>query len=40
MIDIAILNHNMQKRQKLMHFDQENGLKPIFGPLLALIGPI
>ena len=32
--------HNMQNREKLMHFEQENGLKPHFGPFLALIGPI
>ena len=30
----------MQNWQKLMHFGNENGLKPLFGPLLALIGPI
>ena len=30
----------MQNQQKLTHFDQENGLKPLFGPFLALIGPI
>ena len=30
----------MQNRQELMNFEQENGLKPDFGPFLALIGPI
>ena len=30
----------MQNRQKLMHFEHENGLKHHFGPFLALIGPI
>ena len=29
----------MQNRRKLTHFEQENGLKPHFGPFLALIGP-
>ena len=33
-------HHNVHNRQKLMHFEQENGLKPHFGPFLALIGPI
>ena len=32
-------NHSTQNREKLMHFEQENGLKPHFGPFLALIGP-
>ena len=26
----------MQKQQKLTHFDQENGLKPLFWPLFGL----
>ena len=38
-LDVVILDSNMQNRQKLMHFEQENGLKPHFGPFLALIGP-
>ena len=38
-LNIVILNHNMQNRQKLMHFEQDNGLKPHFGPFLALNGP-
>ena len=29
----------MQNRQKLMIFEEENGLKPHFGPFLALNGP-
>ena len=29
----------MQNRQKLMHINQENDLKPHFGPFLALHGP-
>ena len=40
LLDIITLDHNIQNRQKLMHFEQENGLKPHFGPFLALIGPI
>ena len=38
-LDIVIIDHNTQNRQKLMHFEQENGLKPHFGPFLALNGP-
>ena len=38
-LDIVILNHNMQNRQERMSFEQENGLKPHFGPFLALNGP-
>ena len=38
-LDIVIIDHNMQNRQKLMHFEQANGLKPHFGPFLALNGP-
>ena len=30
----------MQNRRRLMHIDQENDLKPHFGPFLALNGPI
>ena len=30
----------MHNQQKLTHIEQENGLKPHFGPFLALIGPI
>ena len=30
----------MQNRGKAIHSEQENGLKPHFGPFLALIGPI
>ena len=30
----------MQNWHKLMHSEHENGLKPHFGPFLALIGPI
>ena len=33
------LDHNIQNRQKVMHFEQENGIKPHFWPPLALIGP-
>ena len=29
----------MHNQQKPMHFEQENGLKPHFGPFLALNGP-
>ena len=29
----------MQNQQKLTHIEQENGLKPHFGPFLALNGP-
>ena len=29
----------MQNRQKLKHLKRENGLKPHFGPFVALIGP-
>ena len=35
-LDIVISNYI---RLKLMHISQENGLKPHFGPFLALIGP-
>ena len=35
----VILNLDMQNRQNPMHFEQENGLKPHFGPFLALNGP-
>ena len=38
-LDFVILNHDMQNRQKLMHFEQDNGLKPHFSPFLALNGP-
>ena len=38
-LDSIIFNQNMQNRQKLMHNSRENGLKPHFGPFLALIGP-
>ena len=40
LLDIIPLDHKIQNRQKLMHVEQENGLKPYFGPFLALIGPI
>ena len=30
---------NMQNQQKLMHIDQENGLKPYLRPFLAMNGP-
>ena len=39
MIGIIIFNHHMQNRQKQTHLERENGLKPHFGPFLALIGP-
>ena len=39
-LNIVTHDSNMQNRQKLMHFEQENGLKHHFGPFLALIGPI
>ena len=29
----------MQNREKLRHYEQENGLKPHFSPFLALNGP-
>ena len=38
-LQIITAYHNMQNREKLMRFEQENGLKPHFGPFLALIGP-
>ena len=38
-LDFVILNHDMQNRLKLMHFERYNDLKPHFGPFLALIGP-
>ena len=38
-VDFIILNYHMQNRQKIMHFEQANGLKPHFGPFLALNGP-
>ena len=38
-LNIVILNYNMQNRQEQMSFEQENDLKPHFGPFLALIGP-
>ena len=40
LLDIITRYHNMQNWQKLMHYEHENGLKPHFGPFLALIGPI
>ena len=40
LLNIINIYHNMQNRHlKLMHFNQENGLKPHLGPFLALIGP-
>ena len=39
-LDTITSNHDMQNRRKVMNLDQENGLKPRFGPFLALIGPI
>ena len=39
-LQIIITHHNVQSWEKLMHFEQQNGLKPHFGPFLALIGPI
>ena len=38
-LDLVILDHHTQNRRKLMHFEQDNGLKPHFGPFLALNGP-
>ena len=38
-LDLLILDHNTQNRRKLMHFEQDNDLKPHFGPFLALNGP-
>ena len=38
-LDLVIFDHNAQNSQKLMHFEQDNGLKPYFGPFLALNGP-
>ena len=39
-LDFVILNHDMQNRRKLMHLEQDNGLKPHFGPFMALNGPL
>ena len=39
-LDTITSNHDMQNRRKVMNLDQENGLKPHFGPFLALIGSI
>ena len=39
-LNIVILDSNMQNRQERTSFEQENVLKPHFGPFLALIGPI
>ena len=39
LLDTAARYHNMQNQQKLMHNDQENGLKPHLGPFLAPNGP-
>ena len=39
-LDVITFNHDMQNRGKAMHLEQENGLKPHFGPLVALFGPI
>ena len=36
---LVILDHNTQIRRKLKHVEQDNDLKPHFGPLLALNGP-
>ena len=38
-LDFVSLNHDMQNRGKAIHWEQEDGLKPHFGPLLALNGP-
>ena len=38
-LDLVILDHNTQIRRKLMHVEQDNDLKPHFGPFLALNGP-
>ena len=38
-LDFIILNHDMQNGQTLMHLEQDKGLKPHFGPFLALNGP-
>ena len=34
-LDIVIIDHNMQNRQKLMHFEQANGLNLILAPFWA-----
>ena len=39
-LQIITAYHNTQNREKLMRFEQENGLKPHFGPFLALKWPI
>ena len=39
LLDNITVYHNMHNQQKLTHIEQENGLKPHFGPFLALIGP-
>ena len=39
-LDIITPNHDMQDQGKVMDLEQENGLKPHFGPFLALNGPI
>ena len=36
-LDFVILNNEMQNRRKLMHFEQDNGLKPHFGPFLVIL---
>ena len=38
-LQIISAYHNMQNQEKLMHIEQENGLKPHICPFLALIGP-
>jgi hypothetical protein len=39
-IHIVIIVHNIQHQQNLLHFEPKNDLKPLFGPFLALIGPV
>ena len=38
-LGIVIPHHNVQNQQKIMHLDQENGLKPHLGCYLAVNGP-
>ena len=40
LLDTLTLYHNMQNQQKLMHIDQENYLKPHFGPFFGPNWPI
>ena len=39
-LEIITAYHDMLSREKQMHSEHENGLKPHFSPFLALIRPI